>query len=400
METTDILVIGAGLAGLAAAARLAVDGHSVTLADRAAPPPTDAGEAGADLRTTALLQPAIETLRRAGAWEAMGAGAEALWTMRILDAGGRENRAREKADFESAEMGDRPFGWNVTNTGARRALMDRLAALGVPIRAPAGLEALTLRDDAAFARLADGSSLRAKLVIGADGRDSGVRAMAGVGVRRWDYGQHALVFAVSHPRPHGGVSTEIHRSGGPFTLVPMPDRDGRHMSSVVWMLRSAEAAALTAADDAAFAEALNERALDTLGRLTVEGRKAAWPIIGQLAHAMVARRVALMAEAVHVIPPIGAQGLNMSLADLEDLAQRLATARAAGADIGSAALLGGYQRRRYPETLARVAGVDALNRAARADMQPLRDLRRVGLAAVARLPFARRMAMKIGMGAG
>ena len=193
-----------------------------------------------DLRTTALLQPAIETLRRAGAWEAMGAGAEALWTMRILDAGGRENRAREKADFESAEMGDRPFGWNVTNTGARRALMERLASLGVAIRAPAGLEALTLRDDAAFARLADGSAIRAKLVIGADGRDSGVRAMAGVGVRRWDYGQHALIFAVSHPRPHGGVSTEIHRSGGPFTLVPMPDRDGRHMSSVVWMLRSAE----------------------------------------------------------------------------------------------------------------------------------------------------------------
>ncbi len=101
-----------------------------------------------------------------------------------------------------------------------------------------------------------------------------------------------------------------------------------------------------------------------------------------------------------MIPPIGAQGLNMSLADLEDLAQRLSAARDAGADIGAPAVLSAYQRRRYPETLARVAGVDALNRAARADMQPLRDLRRVGLAAVSRLPFARRMAMKIGMGAG
>ncbi len=400
MENTDILVIGAGLAGLAAAARLAADGHGVILADRAAPPPTDTAEAGADLRTTALLQPAIETLRRAGAWDEMGADAEALWTMRILDAGGRENRPRETADFNAAEMGERPFGWNVTNTDARRALMNRLAALGATIRAPAGLEALTLRDDAAFARLADGSSIRARLVIGADGRDSGVRAAAGVGVRRWDYGQHALVFAVSHPRPHGGVSTEIHRSGGPFTLVPMPDRDGRHMSSVVWMLRSADAARLMAMDADAFAEALNDRALDVLGRLEVQGRKASWPIVGQLAHAMTARRVALIAEAVHVIPPIGAQGLNMSLADLEDLAQRLSAARDAGADIGAAAVLSAYQRRRYPETLARVAGVDALNRAARADMQPLRDLRRVGLAAVSRLPFARRMAMKIGMGAG
>ena len=396
MEHTDILIAGAGVAGMTAAARLASEGFAVTLVDRAPPP---AAGADADLRTTAFLQPAVETFRRAGAWSAMGADAEAIWTMRLIDAGGARNAARETVDFDSAEVGERPFGWNVTNAGARQALLARLDALGVAVRAPAPVEAVTAREDAAFVRLADGGAVRARLVIGADGRDSGVRRLAGVSARRWSYGQKALVFAVSHPRPHGGVSTEVHRTGGPFTLVPMPDRDGRHMSSVVWMVPDAEADRLQALDADGFAAALNARGLDILGRLEPVGPMAVWPIIGQIAGAMVAKRVALIAEAAHVIPPIGAQGLNMSLADLEDLAQRLVAARQAGRDIGDAALLGAFQRRRYPETAARVAGVDALNRAAKAEAQPLRDLRRLGLSVIGRTPLTRRLAMKIGMGA-
>jgi len=396
MEQTDILIAGAGVAGLAAAARLASEGFAVTLVDRAPPP---AAGADADLRTTAFLRPAVETFRRAGAWSAMGADAEAIWTMRLIDAGGARNEARETVDFDSAEVGERPFGWNVANAAARQALLTRLDALGVPVRAPAPVEALTARDDAAFVRLADGSALRARLVIGADGRDSGVRRLAGVSVRRWAYGQKALVFAVSHPRPHGGVSTEVHRMGGPFTLVPMPDREGAHMSSVVWMVPDAEADRLQALDADAFAAALNDRGLDLLGRLEPVGPRAVWPIVGQIAGAMVAKRVALIAEAAHVIPPIGAQGLNMSLADLEDLAQRLVAARQAGRDIGDAAVLGAFQRRRYPETAARVAGVDALNRAAKAEAQPLRDLRRLGLSVIGRTALTRRLAMRIGMGA-
>ncbi|MFN3615828.1 MAG: FAD-dependent oxidoreductase, partial [Rubrimonas sp.] len=148
MNRTDILIVGGGVAGLAAAARLASDGFSVVIADRAPPPPVNPARDGADLRTTAFLQPAIETLRRAGGWERMAAhgpgGAEALWTMRLVDAGGRENAARERADFESSETGDRPFGFNVANTVARAALMARLAELCVPLRAPAALVDLTL----------------------------------------------------------------------------------------------------------------------------------------------------------------------------------------------------------------------------------------------------------------
>jgi 2-octaprenyl-6-methoxyphenol hydroxylase len=172
------------------------------------------------------------------------------------------------------------------------------------------------------------------------------------------------------------------------------------MSSVVWMERGPEADRLMSLEMHDFEAALNERSLDALGLLRVAGRRAVWPIIGQIAGRMAGKRVALMAEAVHVIPPIGAQGLNMSLADLEDLARRIAGAREAGDDIGGAKLLEAYQRRRWPETAARVAGVDALNRAALAEAQPIRDLRRMALGLVHGVAPVRRMAMKLGMGAG
>lgn len=392
MEQTDILVAGGGPAGLVAAARLASDGFGVVLAD-AAP-----SGAAADPRTTAFLGASIDTLRKAGVWEALGPRCEALWGMRILDAGGRENRSRHEAAFDSAELSEKPFGWNAANTDIRETALARLAALGVSIRAPAALTALTLAEDAAYARLADGSALKARLVVAADGRESFVRAQAGIGVRRWRYGQTTLVFQVSHPRPHGGVSTEIHRSGGPFTLVPMPDADALHRSSVVWMMRRAEAEALLAASPEDFAAALNERGLGVLGELVPLDAPRGFPIIGQVALRLSARRAALMAEAAHVIPPIGAQGLNMSLADLEDLATRLVAARASGGDIGAAGVLAGYHARRWPEMAARVAAVDALNRAAMAEARPLRDLRALALGAVARVGPVRRLAMRLGMG--
>jgi 2-octaprenyl-6-methoxyphenol hydroxylase len=400
MVRTDVLVVGGGLAGLAAAARLAADGLAVVVADAQPPRPPEAAAPEADLRTTAFLQPAIATLRRAGAWEGMAEGVEALWTMRLIDAGGRENRARERIDFRSVEMGDRPFGWNAPNALTRRALTAALEARGVDLRAPAALEALTLREDGAFARLSDGAALRAALVVGADGRDSSARRLAGIGVRRWRYGQSALVFAVAHERPHDGVSTEIHRTGGPFTLVPTPDRDGRHMSSVVWMERAGEADRLMALDQAGFADALNARSLGVLGRLEPVGRRAVWPIVSLLADRMATRRLVLIGEAAHAVPPIGAQGLNMSLADVEDLAGRAAAAREAGGDVGSRTVTEAFHRRRWPETAARVAGVDALNRAALAEAQPLRDLRRLALGALGRSAPGRRLAMRLGMGAG
>lgn len=392
-ETCEILVVGGGVAGLTATAAFADAGRRVTCVERAAP-----GAAAADTRTTAFLRPAVDLLTEIGVWPLLAGESAPLETMRLIDAGGRENRARETGDFHAEEVGEPPFGWNVANAAIRRALEERLAALpSAQVMNGAALDALTLRRDVAIARLSTGEVVRAKLVIGADGRDSRVRALSRIGARRWGYGQKALVCVVSHGRPHEAVSTEIHRVGGPFTLVPMadgPDPDGTPgpRSSVVWMERTAEADRLAALDDAAFEAALNERSLGILGRLRPVTARATWPIAGLIAHRLTAPRVALIAEAAHVVPPIGAQGLNMSLGDIAAL-----VAATGEGEPGAPSALARYQRR-WPELAARVAGIDALNRAAMTGAQPIRDLRRFGLGALIRVP--RRGGWRCGSGSG
>jgi len=385
---TDILIAGGGIAGLAAAARLGADGHRVMVAEPRAPGTIN------DKRTTALLTPAVETLERAGAWQAMAPGATALETMRLVDAGGAVRRPRTMADFVAREMRDGPFGWNVTNMAARAALDKRLAGMPQVARRAAAVADIVAREQDAVVRLSDGDVVSARLVIGADGRDSQVREATGIRSTRWSYGQRALVFAVAHEVPHKNVSTEIHSTGGPCTLVPMPDHGGSPASSVVWMVPSDRAAKLMALDDAALGLALTSETMGRFGPIRVVSGRAAWPMIGQIAHRMAAKRVALVAEAAHVIPPIGAQGLNMSLADVECLA-RLADG---APDPGAATLLAAYERRRLPETAARVAGIHGLNMAAKAEAQPLRDLRQLGLSAIHNLWPVRQLAMRLGLG--
>ena len=213
-------------------------------------------------------------------------------------------------------------------------------------------------------------------MIAADGRDSGSARARHRGpaleLRAEGAGVHR------RPRlPHDGLSTEIHRSGGPFTLVPLPDRDGAHHSAVVWMERGPRAAELAALAPAAFEAALNARACGVLGALRLASPRRLWPIVAQVADRLDGPRTALAAEAAHVVPPIGAQGLNMSLADIALLLALCRRHR--GGDIGAPALLRRYHRRRHPAILARVLGIDALNRAAMAEAPVLRDLRRAGL---------------------
>jgi len=274
-------------------------------------------------------------------------------------------------------------------------LRSRLGVLGdADLEHDVALEGVTGRRDVGIADLSDGTVLRARLVIGADGRDSGVRALAGIEARRWSYAQKGLVFSVTHDEPHQNVSTEIHRTGGPFTLVPMADRDGVHRSSVVWMENAAEADRLVNLPEDAFSAAANARSLGVLGDLTVNSGRAAWPIISLIADRLTAPRIALIAEAAHVVPPIGAQGLNMSLGDIAALLKATE-----GDDPGAAPALASYQRR-WPELAARVAGVDALNRAAQTEVQSLRDLRRFGLSTLIRMRPVKHMAMRLGLGVG
>lgn len=253
---------------------------------------------------------------------------------------------------------------------------------------------LMTREAEAIVGLSDGRKVAAKLVIAADGRGSTMREAIDIKVKTTRYGQKALVFSVTHPLPHNNVSTEIHRSGGPFTLVPLPDFEGLHRSAVVWMETGPEVTRLANLNEADFEAAINDRSCGLLGPLRLASRRSSWPIISQIASQMAGERVALIAEAAHVVPPIGAQGLNMSLADLScllDLAKDHAT-------LGSADMLKAYHRRRHLEVQARVKGIDALNRASMIEGQFLRDLRAGALNAFYSVRPVRKALMKVGLG--
>jgi 2-octaprenyl-6-methoxyphenol hydroxylase len=397
---TDILVAGGGVAGLSASAVLAGEGFRVLCADPV-PPPASMSDPASDLRSTAFLMPSVRLLARAGLWARLESHAAPLRVMRIADAGGEAERIRHVADFIAEDIGEAAFGYNLPNWLLRREMLASLSDRAeVELRMGESVEQLTPRTRHAVVRLSSGTQVRAKLVLTADGRDSSLRESLGIRARRWGYGQKALVFAVSHTLAHQGVSTEIHRSGGPFTLVPLQDVNGVPHSAVVWMEHGPRAAELAHMDAGPFHAELNARACAVLGELNLASERRLWPIISQIANRLDGPRTALVAEAAHVIPPIGAQGLNMSLRDVAVLRDLCVEAEQEGQDIGGKELLRRYHRKRHPDILARIAGVDALNRAAMERAPRLRDLRLAGLRAIHGLRPVRRTAMSLGLGVG
>ena len=392
---TDILISGGGVAGLCAAAAFGSAGFDVICVEPNAPI-TDAAGPGADLRTTALLQPAVAVLRAAGLWERLAPNACALQIMRIVDAGGVDAVARMTKDFDAADLSDQPFGWNLPNWLLRREMLARLAELpNVTFMPGVATTKLIPRDAQALVSLSNGRSVAARLVVAADGRESTMRTAAGIGVKTTQYGQKAITFAVTHPLPHDNISTEIHRTGGPFTLVPLPDRSGLPCSAVVWMEPGPEAMRLAALPVPEFEAAINTRSCHVLGPLTLASGRMVWPIISQIADRMAGGRVALMAEAAHVVPPIGAQGLNMSLTDLAVL---LELAQGDRTGLGGHVMLDAYHRRRHTDIRVRVMGIDALNRASMAQTQGMRDLRAGALSALYGAIPLRKAVMKMGLG--
>ncbi|OZA14470.1 MAG: 2-octaprenyl-6-methoxyphenyl hydroxylase [Rhodobacterales bacterium 17-64-5] len=394
-ETTDILISGGGVAGLTAASALGSAGFSVTCVDPT-PPVTEAAAEGADLRTTAILTPSVAVLKAAGLWEALKPHAAALQVMRIVDAGGQTPVPRLAKEFDAAEISDAPFGYNFPNWLLRREMVARLASLpNVSFRPGIGFAAMVTRSDAGLVTLSDGSQVAAKLVIGADGRNSPVRAALGIGARTMRYGQKALVFAVTHDQPHQNISTEVHRFGGPFTLVPLSNLKGKPASAVVWMDKGPRIAELAALPEPAFEVEMNARSAGVLGALSLVSRRTVWPILSQIADRMSGPRAVLMAEAAHVVPPIGAQGLNMSLADLACLLELADRHRA---DPGVAAVTDAYHRTRHRDVRARVTGIDLLNRASMAALPGLRDLRSGALNALHAVGPVRQTLMRVGLG--
>ncbi|MEM0948129.1 MAG: FAD-dependent monooxygenase [Pseudomonadota bacterium] len=395
-EKVDIFISGAGISGLIAAAAFGRAGFSVVVADPMPPVPASDAD-GSDLRATAYLRPGRDLIEDAGLWDVLSDHATSLDILRVIDTTGWPPKERCVRDFRADDLGNGPFGWNLPNWLTRKVLSNLLAKTpGVDLRLGVGFASTLSRETEALVRLTDGSNLRAALVIGADGRTSPVRESAGIGARVTRYGQKALALSVTHPKPHENVSTEIYNSGGAFTLVPGQPHGGQHSSSVVWMNDGSRAAALMAMDDTALNTEMTRRSCGVLGDLTLASPRQVWPIVTQVAERLTAGRVALVAEAAHVLPPIGAQGLNTSL---RDVAALLDIAKRAPGDLGSAAMLRSYEQARLRDVHLRATAIDLFNRVCKSDSAAVQKLRLVGLTAVHDIAPVRRAVMRAGLGA-
>jgi 2-octaprenyl-6-methoxyphenol hydroxylase len=388
----DIVISGGGIAGLTAAVAFGEAGFEVLCLDPTAPV-TDRTNQGADLRTTAYLQPAQAFLQKIGLWPLLAERSAPLQIMRIVDAAGA---ALVRKDFNAADISDAPFGWNLGNWDMREGLLRRLDALpNVEFQPGVSTTGSQTRSTEARVTLSSHQRVSCKLLIAADGRDSPIRHAAKIRTQHTDFGQLALSFAVSHEGPHENISTEIHKSGGPFTLVPLPDFNGKPSSAVVWMDRVNAIKQMQSLPTKAFNAAITERSAGVLGQLELITARSAWPIISQLSDQFFAERTAFIAEAAHVVPPIGAQGLNLSLGDIEVL---LDLAKAAPAQIGEADMLKRYHQARRPIAQSRVLGVGALNRASKAEGPIAARARALGLDAIHRITPLRHQLMQLGLG--
>ncbi|PRH87052.1 2-octaprenyl-6-methoxyphenyl hydroxylase [Labrys okinawensis] len=374
-----IVVVGAGLAGLACALILAAKGHRITLVG----PPGNAG----DTRTTALLDGSVQALAKAGIRIADHPEAAPLRVMSIVDATQRLLRARPIA-FKAEEIGLEAFGWNIPNGALTQILQARLQDAGVehlPVRvlaADQGPNGLVLKLDGQ-------PDLTADLTIAADGRASLVRQAAGIETRSHDYPQVALALNLKVGRTHRDISTEFHTESGPFTLVPLPGQ----RASLVWVVSPQKAEELRVLDDAALARAIEIQSHALLGHVEVDGRRSFWPMSAVVAATQAAGRVALIGEAAHVLPPIGAQGFNLTLRDIAALARAL---EAAG-DPGDASVLEAYAKARRLDIGTRHSAVDLLNRSLLSGHFPLQGLRGLGLYALERVGPLRRVMMRQGL---
>lgn len=380
----EAVVVGAGPAGLTAAIALAVGGIETVLVARRPERP--------DNRTSALLAGSVAALDVLGVWDNCRDHAAPLRAIRLVDDTRRLLRAPE-VSFAAGEIGLDAFGHNIENRHLIAALEARAAQLAHLTRIDTPARAVTPGDKAIALQLEDGHTITAQLAIGADGRKSLCRAGAGIATDGFGYPQAALTLNFAHARPHRDISTEFHTETGPFTVVPLPG----NRSSLVCVVEPVEAERLAALPADAVSEIVERRAHSILGKVAVEPDRGVFPLAVETAHRFAARRVVLVGEAAHVVPPIGAQGLNLGLRDAATIGELAVAARRDAADLGSAALLSHYDRLRRPDIASRTAAVDMLNRSLLADFLPVQGLRGAGIYLLDQIGPLRRAVMREGV---
>lgn len=387
---TDILIAGGGLNGPALALALAQGGLRVTVVDvRAAPV---RAEAGFDGRAYALALASKRLLSVIGVWARVADQVQPMLKIKASDGHAGVGASPFFLNFDSAEIEEGPMGFMLEDRHLYRAFLDAMAA-EPKITLLSGETVVGQAPGATGVQvtLGSGKVITARLLVGCDGRGSGVASRAGIRRQGWGYGQTALVTAIWHEKNHEGTAQQFFMPSGPLAILPLP---GGHHSSIVWSESDAAAKAIQAMDDEAYMAALRPRFGDFLGEIKLAGARFTYPLSLSLAESFVAPRVALVGDAAHGVHPIAGQGLNLGLRDVAALAEVLIEAQRRGEDIGASDVLERYQRWRRFDSTALALGMDTVNRLFSNDNPVLRIGRDLGMGLVSAVPGLRRGFMR------
>jgi 2-octaprenyl-6-methoxyphenol hydroxylase len=388
-QDVEVLITGGGLNGLLLGVACAGAGLVVAIVDRQ-DPEAMLGE-GFDGRCSAIAYGSFRVLAALGLWPEIGPWAEPIREIRVAD---DESPLFLHYDHRQLRTGA-PLGYVVENRVLRRVLIERARSLSsLSFLAPLAVFSVDTSAFAVVVTLTDGRRVTARLVAAADGKESRLRRSAGIPTVEWRYRQTAIVTTVRHERPHGGIAVEHFLPAGPFAILPMTG----NRSSVVWTERAELTARLMALPDNEFGAELAARFGEFLGAVEPVGPRWSYSLGLMLAERYVARRLALVGEAAHLIHPIAGQGLNLGIRDVAALAELVIDTRRLGLDIGDDAMLDRYQRWRRFDALLLAAVTDALNRLFSNSIAPMQLARDVGFAAVQRLPPLKRLLMHHAMG--
>lgn len=393
----DVAIVGGGMVGGTLAVALAQAGFAVALIDRA--DPAALADDAHDGRTSAIAHATHRLLQALGLWTRMVPHAEPILDIRITD-----GPSLLFLHYDHREVGGEPMGYIVENRIIRRVLLHRFATLpNLRVLAPAEVTGHAVEAGGVSLALRDGQTLKAAVLVAADGTESRLRREANIAVTRWDYAQTAIVCTMGHEKPHRGIAHERFLPAGPFAVLPMTDDPATaagegHRSSIVWTEKTDRVPAMLSLNDDAFSFELDRRFGPWLGAVRVIGPRWSYPLRFLHAETYVAPRFALIGDAAHTMHPIAGQGLNAGLRGVAALAEVMVEAKRLGLDPGAESVLERYQRWRRFDNQLLLSVTDSLNRLFSNDLAPVRLARDLGLAAVARLPPLKRFFMRHAMG--